>query len=99
MRDTFKYIIENVKTSDIEYKYNFISKKLEPYMVQFDIDSEYRFVIRKDIGYFSHNLDNHWHLEVWSKNGRKIYSLYLFIDEDNRVIDTKIYPKKVLKKK
>lgn len=98
MSNAFEYILKNIKNSNVEYKYNEEEKRKEPYMIQFIIDSKYKFVIRRDVGYFSHNLENHWHFEVWSNKGKKNYSLYIFVDEKNNVIKTKNYPQKIRKK-
>ncbi|MBC2399772.1 hypothetical protein BD780_000922 [Clostridium tetanomorphum] len=64
-------------------------------MKQYQIDDNYKAVMRRDIGDFSHGDANHWKLEIQTLKGNLRYHLHIYIDDAGNVINTGEYiPKK-----
>ena len=98
--ETNKQIILNgLKDAPTEYRENPKTGVMEPYMKQFQVNDDYKVILRRDIGDFSHGDLDHWNLEIQTVNGGNIkYDLHLYVEEDGNLLpftDDDIYiPKK-----
>lgn len=63
--------------------------EMVPYAKQFKISDDYKIILRRDIGEFSHGLADHYNLELQTKAGNIKYNLHLFINEAKEIIKIK----------
>jgi hypothetical protein len=67
-------------------------------MKQYKINDDYKVILRRDIGDFSHGDMDHWNLEVQTISGNQKYDLHMYIDDDGNMLpltDENVYiPKK-----
>ena len=68
------------------------------FIKQYKINDEYKVILRRDIGDFSHGGMDHWNLEVQTLSGNQKYDLHMYIDDNGNIIpftDDNVYiPKK-----
>ena len=91
-----RIIIDGLKDADIIYKENPLTGKLEPYMKQFQVNDDYKVLMRRDFdGFNNHDPNgNHWNLEVQTTGGRTVYDMHIYLDEDGNILpisDDNIY--------
>ncbi|MCR5584142.1 MAG: hypothetical protein K6F63_01750 [Lachnospiraceae bacterium] len=75
-------ILKGLKDAPVEYRVNPKTGIKEPYLKQYNINDEYKVILRRDVGDFNHGDFNHWNLEVQTKNGNTKYDLHMYLTDD-----------------
>jgi hypothetical protein len=57
-----------------------------PYAKVLNVSDEYKLILRRDLGDFSHNMADHYNLELQTKAGNTKYNLHMFIDGEGTII-------------
>jgi len=79
-------IVKELKSAKVIYKKNPVTGNMEPYMKQIIVDDGYRIILRRDVGDFSHELADHWNLEIQTPSGNTKYDMHMFVDELSNII-------------
>ena len=79
-------IVKELKSAKVIYKKNPVTGNMEPYMKQIIVDDSYRIILRRDVGDFSHELADHWNLEIQTPSGNTKYDMHMFVDELSNII-------------
>ena len=84
---TTKQIINGLKDAPVEYKENPKTGVMEPYMKQYQLNDDYKVILRRDFGDFSHGDLDHWNLEIQTVKGGNIkYDLHLHVGDDGNLL-------------
>ena len=84
-----KQIMDGLKNAEVEYKFNSKIQKMEPYMLQYEMNDDYKILLRKDVGDFNDHdsKGDHWNLEVQTIYGRTVYDLHVYIDANGNLMN------------
>lgn len=79
-------ILKGLEDAPVEYRTNPRTGISEPYMKQYQMNDEYKAILRRDVGDFSHGDMNHWNFEVQTTNGNIKYDLHMYLGEDGNIL-------------
>ncbi len=79
-------LINGLKDAPVEYRTNPRTGVKEPYMKQYQVNDEYKAILRRDVGDFSHGDMDHWNLEVQTTGGNLKYDLHMYLGEDGNIL-------------
>ena len=81
-------LLDGLKDAEVEYKANPVTGEMEPYMKQYQVNDDYKALLRRDFGDFNHGdpLGDHWNLEIQTTNGRTVYDLHIYPDGAGNIL-------------